>query len=210
MQRELDKYGLQLPAFSKIGGILANELSVDEAAGEEVPGERCRASSCCQIRQLVQKKTQTWCPKRHHDLTLLHPTPSPVHAAVLAINEAVEQGVAAQTMEALLNPNAMLLNLRPVFSGAYQEVLHRAKREKGSNARNRVRMAPKKPARGVGAHPVGILGVKSDGEGFLFWGWGRQVGKWAQSSAGWKAHGGHPVCSTCGRFRTARTSTTAA
>uniref|UniRef100_A0A8B9ZJ71 IQ motif containing GTPase activating protein 3 n=1 Tax=Anas platyrhynchos TaxID=8839 RepID=A0A8B9ZJ71_ANAPL len=95
MQRELDKYGLQLPAFSKIGGILANELSVDEAA---------------------------------------------VHAAVLAINEAVEQGVAAQTMEALLNPNAMLLDLRPVLAGAYQEVLHRAKREKGSNARNRVRM----------------------------------------------------------------------
>uniref|UniRef100_A0A8C3CK03 IQ motif containing GTPase activating protein 3 n=1 Tax=Cairina moschata TaxID=8855 RepID=A0A8C3CK03_CAIMO len=92
MQRELDKYGLQLPAFSKIGGILANELSVDEAA---------------------------------------------VHAAVLAINEAVEQGVAAQTMEALLNPNAMLLDLRPVLAGAYQEVLHRAKREKGSNARNR-------------------------------------------------------------------------
>uniref|UniRef100_A0A8C3CF95 IQ motif containing GTPase activating protein 3 n=1 Tax=Cairina moschata TaxID=8855 RepID=A0A8C3CF95_CAIMO len=88
MQRELDKYGLQLPAFSKIGGILANELSVDEAA---------------------------------------------VHAAVLAINEAVEQGVAAQTMEALLNPNAMLLDLRPVLAGAYQEVLHRAKREKGSN-----------------------------------------------------------------------------
>ncbi|XP_035427010.2 ras GTPase-activating-like protein IQGAP3 isoform X1 [Cygnus atratus] len=92
MQRELDKYGLQLPAFSKIGGILADELSVDEAA---------------------------------------------VHAAVLAINEAVEQGVAAQTMEALLNPSAMLLDLRPVLAGAYQEVLHRAKREKGSNARNR-------------------------------------------------------------------------
>lgn len=34
MKRELEKYGLQLPAFSKIGGILANELSVDEAAGD--------------------------------------------------------------------------------------------------------------------------------------------------------------------------------
>ena len=33
MKRELDKYGIQMPAFSKIGGILANELSVDEAAG---------------------------------------------------------------------------------------------------------------------------------------------------------------------------------
>ncbi|XP_059688246.1 ras GTPase-activating-like protein IQGAP3 [Gavia stellata] len=93
MKRELEKYGLQLPAFSKIGGILANELSVDEAA---------------------------------------------VHAAVLAINEAVDRGVAAQTMAALRNPSAMLLDLREVLAGAYQEVLHRAKLEKGSNARNRV------------------------------------------------------------------------
>lgn len=35
MALELAKYGLQLPAFSKIGGILANELSVDEAAGRD-------------------------------------------------------------------------------------------------------------------------------------------------------------------------------
>ncbi|XP_071435663.1 ras GTPase-activating-like protein IQGAP3 isoform X1 [Pithys albifrons albifrons] len=92
MKRELEKYGLQLPAFSKIGGILANELSVDEAA---------------------------------------------VHAAVLAINEAVDRGVVAQTMETLRNPNAMLLHLREELAGAYQEVLHQAKLEKGSNARNR-------------------------------------------------------------------------
>lgn len=32
MKIELEKYGIQMPAFSKIGGILANELSVDEAA----------------------------------------------------------------------------------------------------------------------------------------------------------------------------------
>ncbi|XP_027523571.1 ras GTPase-activating-like protein IQGAP3 isoform X1 [Corapipo altera] len=92
MKRELEKYGLQLPAFSKIGGILANELSVDEAA---------------------------------------------VHAAVLAINEAVDRGVVAQTMETLRNPSAMLQDLRGELAGAYQEVLHRAKLEKGSNARNR-------------------------------------------------------------------------
>ncbi|GAB0200906.1 ras GTPase-activating-like protein IQGAP3 [Grus japonensis] len=92
MKRELEKYGLQLPAFSKIGGILANELSVDEAA---------------------------------------------VHAAVLAINEAVDRGLAAQTMVALRNPSAMLLDLREGLADAYQEVLHRAKLEKGSNARNR-------------------------------------------------------------------------
>lgn len=35
MASELAKYGLQLPAFSKIGGILASELSVDEAAGRD-------------------------------------------------------------------------------------------------------------------------------------------------------------------------------
>lgn len=35
MKLELDKYGIQIPAFNKIGGILANELSVDEAAGTE-------------------------------------------------------------------------------------------------------------------------------------------------------------------------------
>ncbi|NXD44907.1 IQGA3 protein, partial [Copsychus sechellarum] len=96
MKRELEKYGLQLPAFSKIGGILANELSVDEAA---------------------------------------------VHAAVLAINEAVDRGVVAQTMEALHNPHAVLVGLRDELAGAYQEVLHQAKLEKGSNARNRVRRA---------------------------------------------------------------------
>lgn len=32
MKRELDKYGIQMPAFSKIGGILANEMPVDEVA----------------------------------------------------------------------------------------------------------------------------------------------------------------------------------
>lgn len=36
MKSELEKYGIQMPAFSKIGGILANELSVDEAACERV------------------------------------------------------------------------------------------------------------------------------------------------------------------------------
>ncbi|NWV27049.1 IQGA3 protein, partial [Origma solitaria] len=96
MRWELEKYGLQLPAFSKIGGILANELSVDEAA---------------------------------------------VHAAVLAINEAVDRGVVAHTMETLQNPHAMLVGLREELAGAYQEVLHQAKLEKRGNARNKARRA---------------------------------------------------------------------
>ncbi|XP_045371865.1 ras GTPase-activating-like protein IQGAP3 isoform X1 [Camelus bactrianus] len=91
MASELAKYGLQLPAFSKIGGILANELSVDEAA---------------------------------------------VHAAVLAINEAVERGVVKDTLAALQNPNAMLGNLREPLAAIYQELLAQAKMEKAANARN--------------------------------------------------------------------------
>ena len=29
MRKELDKYGIQMPAFSKIGGILANEVRLN-------------------------------------------------------------------------------------------------------------------------------------------------------------------------------------
>ncbi|XP_006155288.2 ras GTPase-activating-like protein IQGAP3 [Tupaia chinensis] len=88
---ELAKYGLQLPAFSKIGGILASELSVDEAA---------------------------------------------VHAAVLAINEAVERGVVEDTLAALQNPNALLGNLREPLAAIYQELLAQAKMEKAASARH--------------------------------------------------------------------------
>ncbi|XP_016784678.3 ras GTPase-activating-like protein IQGAP3 isoform X1 [Pan troglodytes] len=91
MASELAKYGLQLPAFSKIGGILANELSVDEAA---------------------------------------------VHAAVLAINEAVERGVVEDTLAALQNPSALLENLQEPLAAVYQEMLAQAKMEKAANARN--------------------------------------------------------------------------
>ncbi|XP_013014436.1 ras GTPase-activating-like protein IQGAP3 isoform X1 [Cavia porcellus] len=91
MASELAKYGLQLPAFSKIGGILANELSVDEAA---------------------------------------------VHAAVLAINEAVERGVVEDTFTALQNPSALLGNLREPLAAIYQELLAQAKMEKAANVRN--------------------------------------------------------------------------
>ncbi|XP_075700515.1 ras GTPase-activating-like protein IQGAP3 [Rhinoderma darwinii] len=97
MKCELDKYGIQMPAFGKIGGILANELSVDEAA---------------------------------------------VHAAVIAINEAVDRGVARDTMVALRNPNAMLVNLQERLAAVYQELLHQAKSTKMANARNKVLQNP--------------------------------------------------------------------
>ncbi|NXF23037.1 IQGA1 protein, partial [Rhodinocichla rosea] len=93
MRLELDKYGIQMPAFSKIGGILANELSVDEAA---------------------------------------------LHAAVIAINEAIDHQVPADTLTAMKNPNAMLINLDDQLESTYQATLYRAKQDKMDSAKNRV------------------------------------------------------------------------
>ncbi|KAF1573653.1 UNVERIFIED_CONTAM: Ras GTPase-activating-like protein IQGAP2, partial [Eudyptes pachyrhynchus] len=90
MRKELEKYGIQMPSFSKIGGILASELSVDEAA---------------------------------------------LHAAVIAINEAIEKGIAEQTIATLRNANAMLLNVDEELAQDYQNELFEAKRRKESNAR---------------------------------------------------------------------------
>ncbi|KAM9511306.1 ras GTPase-activating-like protein IQGAP3 [Salvelinus alpinus] len=89
MKRELDKYGIQMPAFSKIGGILANEITVDEAA---------------------------------------------VHAAVIAINEAVESGHVEVTAQALRNPSAMLTNLQAHLMPVYQEMLRQARAQKAALA----------------------------------------------------------------------------
>ncbi|XP_053350566.1 ras GTPase-activating-like protein IQGAP3 isoform X1 [Clarias gariepinus] len=89
MKLELDKYGIQMPAFSKIGGILANELSVDEAA---------------------------------------------VHAAVIAINEAVDRGCVEDTAQSLRNPNAMLTNLQDQLMAVYQEMLRQARAHKAAKA----------------------------------------------------------------------------
>ncbi|XP_045901398.1 ras GTPase-activating-like protein IQGAP3 isoform X2 [Micropterus dolomieu] len=89
MKLELDKYGIQMPAFNKIGGILANEMSVDEAA---------------------------------------------VHAAVIAINEAVDRGQVEVTAAALRNPNALLSDLQEALMSVYQEMLHQAKRRKEEQA----------------------------------------------------------------------------
>uniref|UniRef100_A0A663MZD1 IQ motif containing GTPase activating protein 2 n=1 Tax=Athene cunicularia TaxID=194338 RepID=A0A663MZD1_ATHCN len=93
MRKELEKYGIQMPSFSKIGGILASELSVDEAA---------------------------------------------LHAAVIAINEAIEKGISEQTVATLRNPNAMLLNVDEELAQDYQNELFEAKRRKESNARLKV------------------------------------------------------------------------
>uniref|UniRef100_A0A8D0A077 IQ motif containing GTPase activating protein 2 n=1 Tax=Sander lucioperca TaxID=283035 RepID=A0A8D0A077_SANLU len=95
MRSELEKYGIQMPAFSKIGGILANELSVDEAA---------------------------------------------LHAAVIAINEAVDRGQTSVTMGALNNPNAMLRNTQEALAQDYQDTLSQAKARKQDQSSGRVRI----------------------------------------------------------------------
>ncbi|KAH9500962.1 Ras GTPase-activating-like protein iqgap1 [Bulinus truncatus] len=92
MRKELEKYGIQMPAFSKIGGILANELTVDDAA---------------------------------------------LHAAIIAINEAIDQQVAADTYTAMQNPSAMLIHLDTANIEEYQETLFAAKAIKSENARNK-------------------------------------------------------------------------
>uniref|UniRef100_A0A671M9K6 Ras GTPase-activating-like protein IQGAP1 n=1 Tax=Sinocyclocheilus anshuiensis TaxID=1608454 RepID=A0A671M9K6_9TELE len=92
MKIELEKYNIQMPAFSKIGGILANELSVDEAA---------------------------------------------LHAAVIAINDAIDHGVPEGTLAAMRNPNAMLLQLNETAAQQYQDTLFQAKTEKVANSRKR-------------------------------------------------------------------------
>ncbi|XP_031561536.1 ras GTPase-activating-like protein IQGAP1 isoform X2 [Actinia tenebrosa] len=89
MRKELEKYGLQLPAFSKIGGILESELPVDEAA---------------------------------------------LHAAVIAINEAIDHQDATGTMEAMKNPNAHLVDLDSENTEEYQNLLYEAKSTKTKQA----------------------------------------------------------------------------
>jgi Ras GTPase-activating-like protein IQGAP2/3 len=65
--------------------------------------------------------------------------PLQVHAAILAINDAVERGVVEDTLVTLQNPNALLGNLREPLAAVYQELLALAKMEKAANARNHVR-----------------------------------------------------------------------
>ena len=92
MRLALEKYGIQMPAFSKIGGILATEMPVDEAA---------------------------------------------LHAAVIAINDALDKQVVDETIKSLENPAAHLVNIRPHFAGTYQQVMYSAKFSKAEIARNK-------------------------------------------------------------------------
>lgn len=63
---------------------------------------------------------------------------APVHAAVIAINDAIDRQIPSETFVAMKNPNAMLLNLEESVAPVYQDTLYQAKRDKTENARNRV------------------------------------------------------------------------
>lgn len=68
-----------------------------------------------------------------------HTLLSLVHAAVIAINEAVDRGQASVTMGALNNPNAMLRNTQEPLAQDYQDTLSQAKARKQSQSAGRVR-----------------------------------------------------------------------
>ena len=82
MKDNLEEKNIQMPAFGKIGGILANELSDNEAA---------------------------------------------LHAAIVAINEAIDQGDAQNTLGTLQNPAARLVDMNPSYAEEYQSILSSAK-----------------------------------------------------------------------------------
>lgn len=127
MRSELDKYGIQMPAFSKIGGILANELSVDEAA--------CK--SFYFLSRFVPVGHGVYFIHTHRILFLL--LSSLVHAAVFAINEAIDKGQASATMSALTNPNAMLRNTQEDLAQDYHDTLSQAKTRKQDQSSGSVR-----------------------------------------------------------------------
>lgn len=62
----------------------------------------------------------------------------PVHAAVIAINEAIEKGIAEQTIKTLRNPNAVLTLVDDSLAQEYQKELWEAKKRKEENARLKV------------------------------------------------------------------------
>lgn len=62
-----------------------------------------------------------------------------MHAAVIAINEAIDRQIAEDTLDALKNPSAHLINIYPELSDMYQQLLYDAKAIKAENARNKVR-----------------------------------------------------------------------
>lgn len=57
-----------------------------------------------------------------------------MHAAVIAINDAIDHQVADGTLEALRNPSAHLVDVAPDNSESYQSALYQAKSTKAAQA----------------------------------------------------------------------------
>ena len=89
MKSALDKYGINMPHFGKIGGILANEMSDNDAA---------------------------------------------LHAAIVAINDAIDKGVAADTVTALKDPSAQMKDINDSEAQEYQDLLYDSKQKKMEQA----------------------------------------------------------------------------
>jgi hypothetical protein len=94
MAKELKKYGLQLPAFSKIGGILANEIPIDEAA---------------------------------------------LHAAILAINDAIDKKILDLMLTSLKLDDAHLFSVVDDYINFYHQNMYELKVNKSFQARNKVK-----------------------------------------------------------------------
>lgn len=62
----------------------------------------------------------------------------PVHAAIIAINEAIDQQIPLETVAALQNPAAHLVNIMTDLAVNYQDTLFDAKETKAEVARNKV------------------------------------------------------------------------
>lgn len=82
------------------------------------------------------------------------PTLPPAHAAVIAINEAVERGCLEGTAQALRNPNAMLADLQEHLMPVYQEMLRQARAQKAARASNKVGLEEVLPSAAVFSHLV--------------------------------------------------------
>ena len=61
-----------------------------------------------------------------------------MHAAVIAINDAIDKCVASETVVALQNPAAHLNGVYPEIDIRYQDALYEAKETKSDIARNKV------------------------------------------------------------------------
>jgi len=94
MKQALDKYGIAMPAFGKIGGLLAGELSENDAAS---------------------------------------------HAAIVAINEAIDKNDPDELFKVLSNPEARILNLYEANKVGYQIKLaeEKARKTAAAEAKNR-------------------------------------------------------------------------